>query len=51
MERAEEIMSKLEDRTIEIIQCEQEGEIHFKKMNRASENCGPITKDVMFLSS
>ena len=47
MERAEEIMSKLEDRTIEIIQWKQKLK---KKLNKALDTCEIIRIYLIFLS-
>lgn len=45
----EEGVSKLEDKSIQIIQSEQQKENRLKKMNTASGACGKITKDLTLM--
>lgn len=51
MERTEERVSELKDRTIEITQSEQQREDRLKKLRRGSETCGVVTKAVTFVWS
>lgn len=39
----------LEDKTIKITQSENREKLDWKKMNRASENCGKVTKKIAFI--
>ena len=50
-ETTEERVSKLQDRSIQIIQSEQYREKQLKEMNTALGTCGRITKDLITFMS
>lgn len=49
MEKTEERINELEDRTIEITQSEQQRENKLKKLSGDTENCGSIKRAVTFV--
>lgn len=48
MQKTDEKIIDFEDKTIKITQSENREKLDWKKMNRASETCSTITKDLTF---